>query len=175
MNRANSPRSSIGDRAAPQSWYQFPTDLYLDHRCPNWVLAEEFGDVIFVPSTDVVLVHPERAEHIVQDLLKHLRALPARRSPEPARLPSSSAVGHAREAAPAVEIVLGRSRWRGVAGWLGVVAGVAIYAVALALQLDDPALLIALAVVARSCRTMAAVPMEVIEDAASDGLRVRVM
>jgi len=69
MESLTNPRNAIGDRADPQSaWWKLPADAYLDHRHRNWVLAEEVGDVIFVPSAHVVLVHRERAEHIA-DLL----------------------------------------------------------------------------------------------------------
>ena len=48
-------------------WLKFPADQYLDQRHPNWVLAEEFGDVKF--SGDAVFVRRERAEHIVRALI----------------------------------------------------------------------------------------------------------
>jgi hypothetical protein len=49
-------------------WCEVPTNTYLDHRYQNWLLAEEFGDVVFVPARGVVLVHRERAEHITREL-----------------------------------------------------------------------------------------------------------
>ena len=49
-------------------WYEVPTNTYLDHRYQNWLLAEEFGDVVFVPARGIVLVHRERAEHITREL-----------------------------------------------------------------------------------------------------------
>jgi hypothetical protein len=48
-------------------WLEFPVDQYLVQRHPNWVLAEEFGDVRF--SGETVFVNRERAEHIAQMLL----------------------------------------------------------------------------------------------------------
>jgi hypothetical protein len=34
-------------------WLEFSTDTYLDHRHPNWTLAEEMGDVVFVAARGV--------------------------------------------------------------------------------------------------------------------------
>jgi hypothetical protein len=132
-----------------KQWLVVPTGVYLDHRHRNWVLAEEAGDVIF--AVRVVLVHRERAEHIAA-LLTEARALPARTAPGQARLPSSTAVGHARAAAPSGESVNARSRWRDILGWLGIGAGAAVFVAALALSLDDPALVVALAIGLRGGR-----------------------
>jgi hypothetical protein len=43
-----------------------------------------------------------------------------------------------------VVIVTARSRWRAACGWLGILAGAAVFVAALALWLDDPALVVAL-------------------------------
>jgi hypothetical protein len=37
-------------------WCEVSANTYLDRRYPNWLLAEEFEDVIFVPARGVVLV-----------------------------------------------------------------------------------------------------------------------
>lgn len=137
------------------SWLEFPVDTYLDRRHRNWVLAEEFGDVRF--SGDVVLVDPVRAEHIARalrsgrdvGLLEEVLALPARTSFGVVRLPAESAGGHARVAAPRAETITTRSRRRDIRGWLGIIAGAAVFVAALAMPLDDAALLLALALVAR--------------------------
>lgn len=50
------------------SWLELARDSYLDNRHRNWVLAEEVGDVVFVPARGVILVHRARAEHIVRAL-----------------------------------------------------------------------------------------------------------
>jgi hypothetical protein len=52
------------------------------------------------------------------------------------------------------------SRSRGISGWLGILTGGAMFAAALALPLDDPALVVALALAVRSsciirCRQLA--------------------
>jgi hypothetical protein len=44
------------------------------------------------------------------------------------------------------------SRWRDIWGWLGIVAGAAMFVVALAVPLDDPALVLALMISLRSVR-----------------------
>jgi hypothetical protein len=147
--------NGIGDRAGPE-WQRFPADAYLDHRHRNWVISEELGDVRFVSDAGVVLVHRERAEHIARALLGGsnalVRALPARTAPATARLPSSLVVGHAREAASSMEIINARTRWRDILGWLGIVAGAVVFVAALALSLDDPALVVALALELRGGR-----------------------
>ena len=118
-----------------KQWLIVPSGVYLDHRHRNWVLAEEAGDVVF--AVRVVLVHRERAEHIAEALLTEVRALAART---------------AREAAPSGEIINARSRWRDILGWLGIGAGAAVFVAALALSLDDPALVVALAIGLRGGR-----------------------
>jgi hypothetical protein len=50
------------------NWFEISTNTNLDRRHRNWLLAEEVGDVVFVAARGVVLVHPERAEHIVREL-----------------------------------------------------------------------------------------------------------
>jgi hypothetical protein len=140
------------------SWLAFPVNAYLEKRHRNWVLAEEFGDVRFVPSAEVVLVHAERAEHIARALLggsdvlvlEEVLALPASTAPEPGRLASPLARAHAHEVEP--PSVISRSRWRDILGWLGIGAGAAVFAAALALSLDDPALVVALALGMRGGR-----------------------
>ena len=158
MENLTNPRNAIGDRVGPQSaWWRFPANAYLDHRHRNWVVAEELGDVIFVASAYVVLVHREHAQHIAEALLggrdvvllDHVIAVPARTPSKLVRLPAPSVVGHAREAARPVEIINARSRWRNILGWFGIVGGAAIFVAALALPLDDPALMVALALVVR--------------------------
>jgi hypothetical protein len=58
----------------------------------------------------------------------------------------------AREAASPMEIFNARSRWRNILGWLGIVAGAVVFVAALALSLDDPALVVALAIELRGGR-----------------------
>jgi len=152
MENLTNPRNAIGDRAGPQSaWWKFPADTYLDHRHRNWVLAEEVGDVIFVPSAHVVLVHRERAEHIADllggrdgVLLEEVLALSARTGIGVVRLPVARDRGHASEVEPPAVVMQASSRWRHVLGWFGIAASVATYVAALALPLDDPALVVAL-------------------------------
>jgi hypothetical protein len=101
---------------------EFATDAYLDNRHPNWLLAEEFGDVFFVAARGVVLVHRDRAEHIARALgggpqaaqRAEVIALPVRRADRPAT----------------AAIVIGQhqSRWRVASGWLGIMAGAAVLA-----------------------------------------------
>jgi hypothetical protein len=149
--------NAIGDRAGAE-WQQFPADAYLDHRHRNWVISEELGDVRFVSDAGGVLVHRERAEHISRALLggsnalvlEEVRALTTRTAPATARLASSLVVGHA-PASP-LEIFNARSRWRDILGWLGIVAGAVVFVAALALSLDDPALVVALAIELRGGR-----------------------
>jgi hypothetical protein len=128
-------------------WCEFATDTYLDHRHPNWVLAEEFGDVVFVAERDVVLVHRERAEHIV-------RALGADR--EAAALLTEVVAPPTRTlAAASVAIHQRESRWRSASAWLGILAGAAVFVAALAVPLDDPALVVALMLALRGGRVTA--------------------
>jgi hypothetical protein len=129
------------------AWLEIATDVYLDHRHRNWVLAEELGDVVFVAARGVVLVHRERAEHItraldwrpesmVREQSVVLPAMTTTRPPPP---------GIATAAKSPTVIVNARSRWRAACGWLGVMVGAAVFVAALAVPLDDPALVVALA------------------------------
>jgi hypothetical protein len=133
-------------------WCEFDADTYLDQRHPNWVLAEHFGDVIFVTERRVVLVHRDRAEHIA-------RALGWRRQaavPEQAfALPRTFALPPVTPAPPSAPVIVtavtspiamvkATSRWRTACGWLGIMAGAAVFVATLALRLDDPALVVAL-------------------------------
>src|SRR5262245_27183458 len=74
-----------GTVPAGTEWARFPGDAYLDHRYQNWILAEDMGDVLFVPDARVVLVHRERAEHIVRALGVYEQA-PASAPPRPTRM-----------------------------------------------------------------------------------------
>jgi hypothetical protein len=76
-------------------WLEFPVDQYLVQRHPNWVLAEEFGDVRF--SGETVFVNRERAEHIAQMLLGGRDALVLE---DALALPARTGVGVARVQAP---------------------------------------------------------------------------
>ena len=141
----NPPRTAIGDRAGPD-WQQFPVNVYLDHRHRNWVIAEELDDVQFVAAA-VVLVHRVRAEHIVRALAAVPMTPAARRRPEPG-LPVADAETP--------------SRSREICGWLGILAGAAVFVAALALPLDDPSLVVALVLAVRGGRMIAdeATPVE---------------
>ena len=124
-------------------WLEIATDVYLDQRHRNWVLAEELGDVVFIAARDVVLVHCERAEHIARALdvppdVAQLDVIP---------LP---AVRQAREVG-----TLPSAHWRAACGWLGIVAGAVVFVAALAVPLDDPALVVALTLAVRGGRLTA--------------------
>ena len=144
-------------------WWEFPVDVYLDQRHRNWLLAEELGDVRFVPSAEVVLVHRERAEHIAEVLfggrdvvlLERVLALPAKPPFEPPRPPASSDGGHTRGVPPAAIISKGARRWRHALGWLGIAGAAAGFVAALAVPLDDPALVVAWMLGLRSSRLIA--------------------
>jgi hypothetical protein len=143
-----------------REWWQFAADVYLDHRHRNWTMTEETGAVRFIPIARVVLVHRTRARHIAEALgagpeierLEALVTLPAPARPEPGPLPPPSAVDPAGQApTPAVTTRTTRC-WRDVVGWLGMVAGAAVFLAALAVPLDDPALVVALMLAVRSGR-----------------------
>jgi hypothetical protein len=136
-------------------WCEFETDTYLDRRHPNWILAEELGDVIFVTERRVVLVHRDRAEHIaralgwrpgamVREQAIALLAITTTRQPAPCIAKTATRAS--------VVIVTARSRWRAACGWLGILAGAAVFVAALAVRLDDPALVMALALGLRGGR-----------------------
>jgi hypothetical protein len=143
MKLTNPPRNSIGDRAGPE-WLQFAADAYLDHRHRNWVIGEELGDVRFLPDAGAVLIHRKRAEHIARTLLggrdvlvlEDALALPVRTSVGLVRLPPAQPQ---RLVIPARNIHL-----RDIVGWLGIVAGAAVFVLALTVPLDDSALVVAL-------------------------------
>ena len=145
-------------RAAP-TWWQFPADVYLDHRRQSWVLVEELGHVRFHPSAGVVLVHRKRAENIAAALLggrdvlmlEDALALPARTPPEPVRLPPPPAADPTRES-QSLSADTRTSRWRDIWGWIGIAAGVAVLVTALAVPLDDSGLALAAALVLRGGR-----------------------
>jgi hypothetical protein len=150
MNNLTNPTASPIRRTS--AWLEIATDTYLDHRHRNWVLAEEQGDVVFVADRAVVLVHRERAEHIARalghdatvGLVEAAVALPV--SVRPTRLPASSVVHRETTAASTL------TRWRAACGWLGIVAGAAVFVATLALRLDDPALVVALMLGMRGSR-----------------------
>jgi hypothetical protein len=131
-------------------WILVPTDRYLDMRHRNWALAEHRGDVVFASERGVVLVHRERAEHIARTLiggrevlvLEDALALPVRASVGLVRLPPAQPQ---RLVIPASNIHL-----RDIVGWLGILAGAAVFIAALAVPLDDTALLLTVAIVLRS-------------------------
>ncbi len=147
-------------RARPSEWWEFPPDVYLDHRHRSWVPSEEQADVRFVSGADVVLVHRERARHIADALgagpdvarLEDLVALPAPR--EPRHRPAPPADARAREAAPPAIVGRATRRRRGIVGGLGIVAGAVVFVTALALPLDDPALVVALMLAVRGGQTI---------------------
>lgn len=108
-------------------------------RYRNWVISEDQGDVLFVPESHVVLVHRVSAEHIV----RALGAVPLAPAPRPCGNP------HVPVADTATT-----SRWREIYGWLGIVAGAAVLVAALAVPLDDPALVVALMLAVRGGQTI---------------------
>ena len=129
-------------------WCEVAADRYQDQRHRNWELAEEFGDVVPVPEHGVVLVHRVRAEHIARALGMYPEA------PAPAPWPTVR-MRLTRTSAPAPMPVVetkATSRGRAVCGWLVIAAGAAVYVAALALSLDDAALLLALALTVRGER-----------------------
>jgi hypothetical protein len=139
-------------------WERFTTDAYLDHRHRNWILSEEMGDVRFQPEAGVVLVHRVRAEHIVRELVANIRPVrvhatralpattpPARMRPVPMAAPRSP---HMVPPSGVVDHERGRVLW----GLLGLGAGAAVFVAALAIRLDDSALLLALAMLLRGGR-----------------------
>jgi hypothetical protein len=138
-------------------WCEVPTDTYLDHRYQNWLLAEEFGDVIFVPARRVVLVHRERAEHITRELGIVARdakvfAPPPRLRPAP--LPRPRAVAPLGRVPLAPIDSQSPSRWDDVRGWAGLVVGAAVFVTTLVVPLDDPALVVALLIGVRGGRVI---------------------
>jgi hypothetical protein len=138
-------------------WCEVPTNTYLDHRYPNWLLAEEFGDVVFVPARGVVLVHRERAEHIARELGIVARdakvfAPPPRLQPAPLPRPRAVAPLHRVPVAPISSHA--PSRWSDVRGWAGLAAGAAVFVTALVVPLDDPALVVALMIAVRGGRVI---------------------
>ena len=131
-------------------WCVFATDAYLHQRHRNWVLAEEFGDVKF--SGDAVFVHRARAEHIVRTLLGAREVLLLEAA---LALPASPGVGGTRVTPPQPRpLVMKRrgTRWRDIRGWLGILAGAAVFVGALAVPLNDAALLLALVLTLRGGR-----------------------
>jgi hypothetical protein len=119
------------------------------------VLAEELGDVVFVSARGVVFVHPERAEHIVRELHGALGV--ARQEPiiAPPAGPVSPAARRMRQASVAYPPAFGPTspiRWRAACGSLGIMAGTAVFVAALAVPLDDPALVVALGLWVRGGR-----------------------
>jgi hypothetical protein len=134
-----------------REWCEFDTDTYLDRRHPNWILADELGDVIFVTTRRVVLVHRDRAEHIARALgWRHEAAVPQQAFALPAMTIPPPPPGIAIAAKVPLVVAKTTSRWRAACGWLGIAAGAAVFVAALAVPLDDPALLVALMLTLRS-------------------------
>jgi hypothetical protein len=127
-------------------WLEFSTNTYLDHRHRNWVLAEELGDVVFVAARGVVLVHRDRAEHIARALGWRLEAAgPGRAFALPAMAPPSPQAPRIGTATKSHTVIVNAPRrWRTACGWLGILAGAAVFVTALMAPLDDPALVVAL-------------------------------
>jgi hypothetical protein len=153
-NLTSAPRTTVADRAG-DPWRPFEADAYLDHRHRNWALAEELGHVRFDPAAGVVLVHGHRAEHIVTVLgAGEEIAPPQERLAPPATMPlAPAAPGASAHPVPSATVRTPRaSRSRTVLGWLGLVAGAAVFVAALAVPLDDPALIAALMIGVRAGR-----------------------
>jgi hypothetical protein len=161
-------------------WERFAADAYLDHRHRNWLISEEMGDVRFQPEAGVVLVHRVRAEHIVRELgtaaravqiltvpalsvhtpaavvpAARVRAVQARaaRTLRVTTLPASPGALARRSAdSAAPRAVTAHARRRFLGGGFGLVLGATLFVVALAIRLDDAALLLALALLLRGGR-----------------------
>jgi hypothetical protein len=144
--RSNPTASTIRCTGA---WLEIPTNTYLDHRHRNWVLAEELGDVVFVEARGVVLVHRHWAEHIAR-ALGWRPEMPARQ--QTFVLPSSTTAPSGIATAPKSPLITVKATtpWRAACRWLGIVAGAAVFVAALAVPLDDPALVVALMMTLRS-------------------------
>jgi hypothetical protein len=139
-------------------WLEFAADAYLDQRHRNWVLAEELGDVVFVSARGVVLVRLDRAEHVARALgarvevmpLEPVAVLPA---PAPVRRPAPLPPPLLRSVSPWWPAPASTAA-ADVLGWLGILAGAAVFVAALAVPLDDPALVVALMLVLRGGRVI---------------------
>jgi hypothetical protein len=106
------------------AWLEMATDVYLDHRHRNWLLAEEVGDVVFVAARGVVLVHRDRAEHIARALGWRPEVMvPERTMALPAMTTTRApAPGITTAAKLPLVVVTTISRWRSACGWLGILA-----------------------------------------------------
>jgi hypothetical protein len=133
-------------------WERFAADVYHERRYRNWTLSEEMGDVRFLPEVGVVMVHRIRAEHIVRELRPLVVSRPVV-APSPRRLPVAT---RPQRVSPPIVVmwraptptppraVAPPSRWRIFTGWLGLGTATAVFVAALAVQLDDATLLLAL-------------------------------
>jgi hypothetical protein len=137
-------------------WLEFPVDVYLDARHPNWVLSEEMGDVVFVSGRGVVLVHRHRAEHVANTLAPvagHRTFTPP--PPAPSRVRATApAAATCRTTQDQTATARSSSGRRDVLACLGIVAGAAVYVAALTVPLDDAGLLLALMLKLRGAVTM---------------------
>ena len=133
-------------------WERFATDVYHERRYRNWTISEEMGDVRFLPEVGVVMVHRVRAEHIVRELRplvvsRPIAAQPPRRLPVttwPERVSTPIVVVRRAPLPTPPRAVVPLSRWRIFTGWLGLGTATAVFVAALAIRLDDAALLLAL-------------------------------
>jgi len=100
---------------------------------------------------DTVLVHRERAEHIARTLLGGRDVLML---DDAVALPTRTRINVVRQPPQAPQPVIepGRARWRDILGWIGILAGAAVFVAALAVPLDDPALVMALMLGLRGSR-----------------------
>jgi hypothetical protein len=139
-------------------WLEIHVDVYLDARQRTWLSSEETGDVIFVSMRGVVLVHRERAQPIAAAFAAVAGRLitppPTPRSTMRATAAAARTRGRGQPHATTARI---GSRRSDVRGWLAIVAGAAVFVAALAVPLDDPALVAALALGVRGGRTILAV------------------
>jgi hypothetical protein len=145
-------------------WERFSAEVYHERRYRNWIISEEMGDVRFLPEVGVVMVHRVRAEHIVRELLTNGQPV---RAPAPRRVsiatrapgPPVTAAGRSADAIPvSIRQTAARaraqearaqkatpiSRARIVTGSLGLGTAAGVFIAALAIRLDDSALLLAL-------------------------------
>ena len=82
--------------------------------------------MVFVVARSVVRIHRERAEHIVRTHLGYRDVL----VPEDAlAMPTKTGINIVRQPPQAQQLVIepGRVRWHHILGWIGILAGAALF------------------------------------------------